>query len=226
MVLRFLFHTIFMPVRIAIRLFLLPFRILQHHMIWVILIIGGFLLWHAMANHHSQPSAPAFDNTLPAAPQTASPGAEAPPAPPGVDVSPELRSTRPGVRIDPVVKLENGDSEFSHDLYAAMTPIEKSYYSRVFYDAMNTMTDNEPYNWAQGNIQGTLMPVETFNNKMGNRCRTFSEVLKVHTVEQRLTGFACEDGAGSWCKLKPTATPVCGLGGYHPGIMDSLKRLF
>jgi hypothetical protein len=55
-------------------------------------------------------------------------------------------------------------------------------------------------------------------------------VLKVHRIQQTLSGTACDNGFGTWCKLKPNATPACGLGGSTPGALDgvtnAIKNLF
>jgi hypothetical protein len=126
----------------------------------------------------------------------------------------------------PIMKREDGDSSFSTDLYATMTVEERNFYSAHYYWAMSNLADGATHHWKGGNIHGSLRANDTFTNNSGVRCRHFSEVLKVHTVEQTISGTACEQGGGSWCKLKPNATPRCGLGGYSPGLMDSIKKIF
>lgn len=129
----------------------------------------------------------------------------------------------------PVARVEDGDSAFANDLYVQMTDEEKALYSQTFYFVMNTVADGQSHRWNGVDIHGTLLPDHTFTNKMGERCRMFSEVLKVHAVQQQLTGMACQGGNGTWCKLQANATPGCHLG-HNPTFMDSvsssLKRLF
>lgn len=131
--------------------------------------------------------------------------------------------------IEPVAKRENGDSKFATDLYASMTDPERQQYSNYFYAAMRTASDGKPYAWQYYNIHGSLTPTGTFKNNLGETCRSFTEVLKVHRIEQTLTGTACDNGGGTWCKLKPNATPQCGLSperGAFDGLTNSIKSLF
>jgi surface antigen len=138
----------------------------------------------------------------------------------------------PGVpaAIDPVLRHEDGDSAFSTDLYGQMTPPERAAYSSNFFWAMSNLPDGQTHGWTSGNIAGSLRPDSSFENNSGARCRKFSEALKVHTIEQTLTGIACDNGGGTWCKLKPNATPACNLGGHAGGLFDSitgsLRNLF
>ena len=125
--------------------------------------------------------------------------------------------------IDPVLKQENGDSAFATDLYATMTTPERAYYSTIFFWAMANLPNGQSHSWNNGNIAGTLRPNDTFKNNSGVTCRRFSEALKVHTIQQTLTGIACDSGGGTWCKLKPNATPSCGLG-HQPGTLEGLKK--
>ncbi len=131
--------------------------------------------------------------------------------------------------IEPVTKRENGDSAFATDLYAMMTDQERNYYSAVFYKVMGGTPDGRGDDWMNGNTHGIIEPTRTFQNKLGVTCRTFTETLKVHQIEQTLSGTACEKGGGSWCKLKPNATPACNLGYEHgpfEGITKAIKNLF
>jgi hypothetical protein len=128
--------------------------------------------------------------------------------------------------IQPVQKTEDGDSSFATDLYATMTPEERIAYSSNYYWAMSNLADGKVHTWSAGNINGSLRANDSFANNSGVRCRHFNEVLKVHTVQQTISGTACEQGGGAWCKLKPNATPSCGLGGYSPGLMDIIRRAF
>ncbi len=132
---------------------------------------------------------------------------------------------QPAVVIEPVLKREDGDSAFATDLYASMNDAERSAYSQHYYWAMSHLGKDEVHRWASNNINGALRAGDVFTNNSGVHCRHFSEVLKVHTIEQTITGIACEQGNGTWCKLKPNATPACGLG-YSPGLLDSIKNIF
>lgn len=129
----------------------------------------------------------------------------------------------------PVARVEDGNSAFANDLYVQMTDQEKALYSQHFYHVMNNVADGQSYGWKGVDIHGTILPDHSFNNKMGERCRMFSEVLKVHAVQQQISGMACQAGGGAWCKLQANATPGCHLG-HDPSFMDSvsgsLKRLF
>lgn len=132
--------------------------------------------------------------------------------------------------IDTVTLQEDGDSNFATDTYAMMNELERKYYSYYFYQAMSTAPDGQAQQWSYFNIAGTLRPNDSFTNKNGVRCRHFNEVLKVHHVQQTISGTACAQEGGGWCKLKPNATPACGLsapsGGLLNGIGSSLRNLF
>ncbi len=106
-----------------------------------------------------------------------------------------------------------------------MNEQERANYSRAFFWALSSVPNNTAQNWDADNINGTLTPTDTFLNKSGTTCRHFRERLKVHAIEQQLTGTACAQAGGQWCKLKPNATPACGLG-HKRGMLDSLKNLF
>lgn len=125
--------------------------------------------------------------------------------------------------IEAVRKQEDGDSAFATDLYATMTTPERGYYSTIFFWAMANLPNGQSHSWNNGNIAGTIRPTDTFKNNSGTTCRHFSEALKVHAIQQTLTGTACDDGSGVWCKLKPNATPACGLG-HQPDALEDLKR--
>ncbi len=130
----------------------------------------------------------------------------------------------PAPIVEAVRKTEDGDSNFSTDLYALMTQPERQQYSRNFYWAMSTMADMQTHQWAHYNIAGSLRPSDTFTNNSGVRCRHFNEVLKVHHIQQTISGTACELRGGAWCKLKPNATAACNLSGGSTGIMNGLQN--
>lgn len=133
--------------------------------------------------------------------------------------------------IEAVTKTEDGDSTFATDVYALMTPPEKQEYSRNYYWAMDAMPNGQTHQWQSYNIAGSLRPNDTFQNKSGVTCRHFNEVLKVHHIQQTISGTACKQATGAWCKLRPNATPACGLGnnnsgGWLGGLGRSFKSLF
>jgi hypothetical protein len=126
--------------------------------------------------------------------------------------------------IEKASKFEDGNSSFATDLYKTMTDLERQQYSRLFYAVMSRVADGKAHAWNYYNIHGTLTPLSTFKNNSGVTCRTFKEVLKVHRVQQTISGTACQNGGGTWCKLKVNATPACGLSGGSSGIFDSFSN--
>lgn len=127
--------------------------------------------------------------------------------------------------IEKVAKYEDGNSIFATDVYNTMTDVERAQYSRVFYATMSRVADGRTHVWSYYNIHGSLTPTSTFKNNTGETCRKFTEVLKVHKVQQTISGTACDNGGGSWCKLKINATPACGLGGKSPSMFDGLGNI-
>lgn len=125
--------------------------------------------------------------------------------------------------IQEATKQEDGDSVFATDTYVMMTDAERMEYSKNFYNIMRTVPDGDSHTWAYFNIHGSMRPIRTFKNNAGDTCRTFTEILKVHHIQQTISGTACDNGGGSWCKLKPNATPQCGLG-YSPGAFEGLSN--
>ena len=131
--------------------------------------------------------------------------------------------------VQPVTKEEDGDSAFATDTYAIMSDQERSVYSGNFYSIMSTVPDGQAKSWDYYNIQGSLRPIHTFKNNMDRVCRTFTETLKVHNIQQSISGTACDNGEHTWCKLKPNATPDCGLShpsGAFDGLSGAIKSLF
>ena len=202
---------LFLPLRLfsgVLGLVLVPLKIviklLTRNLFIVALIIIIVLIYRAIDSSNSS-----LPELTPAA------------APP-----PSAQKGQPRIVVEPVLKKEDGDSSFATDLYAAMTEAERATYSYHYYYAMGNVAPGQPYSWNGGNIEGSLRPGEMFTNNSGVRCRRFSEVLKVHTIQQTLSGTACEQGSGAWCKLKPNATAACNLGGYKPGLLESIGKMF
>lgn len=125
--------------------------------------------------------------------------------------------------IQAIEKYEDGNSVFATDVYQTMADSERAQYSRVFYGVMSRVPDGKSHVWTYYNIHGSLTPTETFKNNTGEVCRKFTEVLKVHTIQQTISGTACDNGGGTWCKLRVNATPACGLGGKNPSMLDGLS---
>jgi hypothetical protein len=193
---------------VSSRILLLPLRIFARNTVACLVIAAAVILYFALKND------PRPLNDMKAAPAESRKGNQPKGLPPVVE---------------PVTKYEDGDSVFSADLYPLMTEMERAQYSNIFYAVMRKIPDGREHIWSYYNIHGTLKPTATFKNKKGHTCRSFTEVLKVHTIQQTISGTACDNGGGQWCKLKPNATPACGLG-YNPGFMqgigDSIKNLF
>lgn len=133
-------------------------------------------------------------------------------------------SQEPGV-VQPVRRHEDGNSAFASDLLTQMSEQELAYYSRSFYHVMEHQPAGKPHLWQFYNIHGQITPQAPFNNRLGHRCRRFSEVLKVHDTQQKLDGIACERTGGGWCKLGRNWTPVCGLGQESGGFTGMLEEM-
>ena len=194
----------------ALRLLLLPFRIvirLIARNIVLFLILVAVLLLYRSCSGSSVPM-----QVQPAAPSPPSAAQQNPAAKQG--------------QISPVTRREDGDSSFATDLYASMTEPERNSYSQVFYSVMSNVADGTAFPWTNLNIAGTITPTRSFKNNSGVQCRAFAEVLKVHSIEQTISGTACDRGDGGWCKLKPNATPMCGLSNGSVGIFDAIKGWF
>ena len=211
-------------IRLATRLLWLPIYLISHHLFLTFMAVLALIVFAQLHSCNEKRK----DARLPT-PRSAPATLTVDPQLQGVPGAPSTGNQVQLERIDPVLKVEDGDSAFASDLYAAMTEAERKYYSAFFFWAMNTLADGTAYPWTRGNIGGSIQPASSFQNNYGDRCRTFRETLKVHTVKQNLTGTACRKGDGSWCKLKANATPMCGLGynpGFWGGIVDSVKNLF
>lgn len=194
---------------ISTHILMLPLKIFARHTVLCLVLIGIAILYFSLKSNPQ-----AIDQLKPAAPQDRQAKTPAKGAPP---------------IIEKATKFEDGDSVFATDTYNSMTEPERAKYSEAFYTAMSRTADGEVHNWSYYNINGSLKPTRTFRNGAGDTCRAFEEVLKVHKVQQTLTGTACDNGGGAWCKLKPNATPACGLSGEPSGfdsLSNSIKNLF
>lgn len=174
------------------RALIYPAALLQKHLFTLIMLGGGLLVFMWLFGGEDEPEAPntTYDAT----------GKPVPGKPP-----------RPS-EIQPILIIEDGNSAFSSDLVPAMNAQELRHYSDQFYWAMNHATDGQAHQWDFFNIHGTLTPTTSFVNNLGDTCRRFEEVLKVHETQQTITGIACQQRGGGWCKLRPNSTPACGLG--------------
>jgi surface antigen len=194
-------------IRMAIRLALFPLFLLTHNLFAVIVVVAGVLIYmNLSSDDHSQSSR----NANPASMERNAKGQMV-----------QVPST--------VATVENGNSAFANDLYVQMTESERSYYSQIFFWVMGNVKDGQAHSWSNIDIGGMISPTSSFKNKVGDTCRQFSESLKVHAVQQQITGIACQKADGSWCKLSANATPACGLGhtpGMFEGITGSLKNIF
>jgi surface antigen len=110
-----------------------------------------------------------------------------------------------------VTKHENGNSSFASDLLKHMSPEELHYYSQTYYNTMNSQPAGQSISWNYMNSQGQLTPKAVYRNNYGHACRNFEEILKVHNVQQSISGIACRNKDGGWCKLGPQFAPICGL---------------
>jgi len=193
-------------IRFATTIVLLPLRMLSRNFVGTIILFGLIYLLWPKADGTQPTEAP----TLPQRPSRDAAGAPMP-------------------RIDPIRKRENGNSRFSSDILSKMTPPELQHYSKVFYWVMRYQDAGIPHSWSFYNIQGTLTPFEHFKNSFGHDCLKFQETLKVHEIEQRFDGMACERTDGGWCRLRADSTPLCGIGEDAPlfdGLGTKLKNLF
>ena len=208
-----LVRMVFGLLGISTHILMVPLKIFARHTVLCLIVIAIVILYLAVRKN------PATLNELKPA-QTAAQDKQAKDGPKGA-----------APLIEPVARKEDGDSAFATDVYATMTDVERNYYSAVFYQTMSTAKDGEPANWSYYNINGSLRPNRTFKNNNGETCRTFNEILKVHRVQQTISGTACQNGGGTWCKLKVNATPACGLsrsgGGLGlDGLSNAVKSLF
>ncbi len=210
------FNLARMVIRLAFSLLWLPIHLVTRHLFLTFVIIAGILMYAQFKTSSEEK----VESALPSAPP---PGLAVAPQLQGAPVAPSQKKQSKAPRVDPVMKEENGDSAFASDLYAAMTDAERAQYSNIFFWVMNNIQDNRHYTWTNVNIDGTIEPLTSFQNRLGHRCRKFREVLKVHTVRQSITGTACDNGGSTWCKLKPNATPMCGLG-HEPSTFEGIKR--
>lgn len=204
-----LFRILFNLFGMATSLLWLPILFLSRHLFLVIIVVVAFIIYAQFK-----------DATPPAQVTPAAMPVEQPRA--------QRQASQPSsgqVLVEAVRKRENGDSAFATDLYAQMTDPERAYYSQIFFWAMTNLPTGQSQPWVNGNTNGSFTPTKTFTNNSGSTCRNFAETLKVRSTEQSLSGIACVKADGSWCKLKPNATPACGLGGKR-GFWDSIKEMF
>lgn len=206
-------RLLFLPLRllgIPIAVLLLPLKIIvklltRHTMLVMVLFVALLVYLHFRNNNETLPQL---------APVPAQPQQQA--------AVPRDRNGLPIVQA--VTVKEDGDSNFATDIYALMNEQERAAYSQHYYWAMASLPNGQVHTWNYYNIAGTLRANDTFQNNSGVTCRRFNEVLKVHHIQQTISGTACQQGGGSWCKLRPNATPACGLSGSSGGVLDGLTN--
>lgn len=137
------------------------------------------------------------------------------PAFPGLDpdkVITPANAPKDASAVQPVLHHQNGNSAFADDLLPKMKKDELRFYSSVFYQVMTHTKTGESQAWQYANVHGTITPTSSFKNNLGQTCRAFRETLKVHQTQQKISGKACEQRGGGWCKLRNESTPACDLG--------------
>ncbi len=209
MIFRIIFNLFRLSLGLFTRLLWLPVILITRNLFLVILLVIAVLIYRYFAAGES--------------PREVTPAPVSQPA--SAITTPSSGQANQPVRVDPIMRNENGDSAFATDLYAAMSEEERALYSQHFFYAMSHMPNGQSHGWNGGNIEGVLTPNNRFTNSYGTVCRQFSERWKVHAIQQTLTGTACQKPGGGWCKLRPNATPACGLGG-KPGFWQQIKNLF
>jgi surface antigen len=212
-----LFRIVANLIRLAINLAMLPIIILSRHFLGILLLI-------AIAYAVVQSSKGGSSNE---------PTPNVPPPVMNSSTEPQKiekgKNAEPPVVIDPVRTIEDGNSSFSTDLLQQMTEPERISYSQNFYWAMDHIATGQTHIWANQNIAGKFNVTETFKNKRGQTCKRIKETLKVHSIQQTLDALACQRAQGGWCKLRPNATPGCGLGRASSTLNDisrSFNNLF
>lgn len=206
-----LFRIIRNLIRMALRLLWLPIMLLSRN-VFLMLLLGTIAFVYYK-----------YEKAAPPAQLAPAGAAMAPATTPEAQAS-NKRAPKPIV-IDPVTKREQGDSAFATDLYALMDDDQRNYYSHYYYWAMSHVPDGKTQHWTNGNTHGSFTPTRTFTNNAGGTCRQFREMLKVRHIEQQLTGIACLKSDQTWCKLRPNATPACGLGGKR-GFWETIGNWF
>jgi hypothetical protein len=215
-----LFRIIRNLIKLAMNLLWLPFNLIGRNLFGLIIVIGVIAFFVMLNSKESAMDEPEL--TIPSQTvQTGQPAGATPPAPPPVMQD----KNAPPIIIDPVKKVEDGNSSFAQDMLKLMSSSERAYYSQVFYWTMNNAAGGKTIRWANNNTYGNITPQAIFLNGKGHACRRFTEVLKAKDTKQNIRGLACQRGGGAWCKLGPNSTPACGLGkasDFWGGITRSL----
>lgn len=209
-----IFRIIRNLIRLAFNLLWLPFNLIGRNAFGLILLVSAIAFFVILNNDSSNES-----KKITVAADVVQSGTTKiePPAPP-------VRNKKaPPLIIEPVHKVEDGNSSFAQDLIKLMTDGERAYYSQIFYWVMNNASAGKPTNWENVNTHGSITPQAIFLNSKGRACRKFTETLKVKTIKQNIRGLACQRGGGAWCKLAPNSTPSCGLG-QEPSFLRNLGR--
>lgn len=195
----------------------LPFSIIGRNLFGVIILIAIIVFFVVLKDDESSIQQQDFAIPSDSVQSQSAATVRIAPTPP-----PQTKGAPPVV-IEPVRKIENGNSSFAQDLLKLMTDEERAYYSQMFYWTMNNTPSGKSSHWSNGNTFGSITPQAIFLNKRGYACRNFSEVLKVRDIKQNIRGISCQRGGGAWCKLGPNATPGCGLG-QASSMWQDIKR--
>lgn len=196
------------------RYMLYPLALLRRHA-FTLIMLAGLLYVATLFMENDTPKTVQYNRGRAGAEPPINQSVNTPAAPNGA--TPAAPKTPQNVKIDIVKKIEEGNSVFNSDLLDAMTKDEILNYSQVFYWAMDNLADGTSHDWNFYNTHGNITPLSSFENSRGHVCRRFRETLKVHEIQQHITGVSCPQPEGGWCKLRNNSTPVCGLG-RKPGI--------
>ncbi|MFZ4125447.1 MAG: hypothetical protein ACOYJ2_05190 [Rickettsiales bacterium] len=209
-----IFRIIRNLIRLGLNLLWLPFNLIGRNLFGLILLVSIIAFFVVLNNDTSNDTKTI---AIPAGTVQTGVVKAQPPAPPA------MNKNAPPIVVEPVRKVEDGNSSFAKDLMKMMTDDERAYYSQMFYWTMNNASAGKTTHWKNANTYGSISPQAIFLNNKGHACRKFSETLKVKDIKQNIRGLACQRGGGAWCKLSPNATPSCGLG-QEPSFLRDLGR--
>lgn len=108
-------------------------------------------------------------------------------------------------------KVEDANSAFIENRLAKLDEREYKLYARSFYAALTQGKPGEVRQWTTRSAFGRVQVGETFQNSEGENCRPFSERYTIKKQTQHLSGKACRQKNGAWCKLRNESVPTCRL---------------